>query len=78
VLALTTFRPDARSQWWWAKYAKLDDLVQDMKYQKKSEADASEEFKKFLHVHEPKYPGFGKCSFRVCRIMKSRTESYGY
>ena len=59
TLALSTFRPDARAQWWNAKYGKLDDLVLAMRFENKGEADASQEFRKFLEIHEPKYPGVG-------------------
>jgi hypothetical protein len=59
ALALAIFRPDARAQWWWAKYGKLDDLVLEMEREGKAEAVASKELREFLRVHEPKYPGFG-------------------
>lgn len=59
TLALAMFKPDARAQWWWAKYGKLDDLVQAMERENKTEADASKELREFLAAHEPKYPGLG-------------------
>ena len=36
TLALSIFKPDGRSQWWAAKYGKLDDLVRAIKYEKMS------------------------------------------
>jgi hypothetical protein len=60
TLALTAFRPDARAQWWWTKYAKLDDLVLEMEREGKTEAVASKELREFLRVHESKYPGLGR------------------
>jgi hypothetical protein len=59
AVALSMFKPDARAQWWWAKYGKLDDLVMAMEHEGQSEADASKELREFLKVHEPKYPGLG-------------------
>lgn len=59
ALALSTFKPDARAQWWSAKYGKLDDLVRAMEYEKMSESDASKELTQFLEKHEAKYPGLG-------------------
>lgn len=59
ALALSTFKPDARSQWWWAKYAMLDDLLQAMEYENKRDSEASKELREFLKIHEAKYPGFG-------------------
>lgn len=59
TLALSIFKPDGRSQWWAAKYGKLDDLVRAIKYEKMSESDASKALTSFLETHEPKYPGLG-------------------
>jgi hypothetical protein len=59
TLGLTTFKPDAKSQWWWAKWSKLDELIGALRYDGKSDSDAYKEWNKFIRAHETKYPGWG-------------------
>jgi hypothetical protein len=59
ALVPSTFKPDARSQWWSEKYGKLDDLVRAMEREGMSESEAGKELTRFLEEHEQKYPGVG-------------------
>ena len=56
---LSTFKPEAKSQWWWAKWSKLDELIGALRFGGKSDSDAWEEWNKFIRAHETKYPGWG-------------------
>jgi hypothetical protein len=58
-LTLNTYKPDARSQWWWAKWHKFDQLIRDLRYGGKIEKDANKEWNEFIKAHETKYPGWG-------------------
>jgi hypothetical protein len=57
---LSTFKPDAKSQWWWSKWSKLDEVLGALRYQRKNEADVQEEWNSFIRNHENKYPGSGR------------------
>lgn len=59
TIGITTFKPDAKSQWWWAKWSKLDEVIGSLRYESKSESDAHKEWNKFIRGHESKYPGWG-------------------
>jgi hypothetical protein len=59
ALTLTTFKPEARSLWWWAKYRKLDELVSAIEGKEKSTEEAKKELKKLLDLHNERYPGLG-------------------
>ena len=60
VLATTTFKFEARSDWWWAKHQTLEALYRGLKYEERVEKEVSQEMTAFLKKHEEKWPSFGK------------------
>ena len=59
VAILTANKFDARSQWWWGKYQKLDDLRRALRHEGKSEQEVSQDMSAFLKSYHDKYPGLG-------------------
>jgi hypothetical protein len=59
TLGITAFKPDAKSQWWWAKWSMLEGVTGSLRYEGKSESDAHKEWNAFIRGHESKHPGWG-------------------
>jgi len=60
VVALNTFRFEARARWWWKKVTYFQKWIYALKYQGADEKAVSEEMAKVLSAHEDEWPSFGK------------------
>jgi hypothetical protein len=60
VLATSTFRFEARADWWWSKHHAIDALHRGLTFEGKSDSEVSRELTAFLREHETKWPSFGK------------------
>jgi hypothetical protein len=59
VLVMTTFRFDARAQWWWARHHAMDALRRELEYEARSPADVNKDLTAFIKEHDGRWPGFG-------------------
>jgi hypothetical protein len=60
VAITNTCKFEARSDWWWEKFHKLDGLRLALLNEGKPIKDVSQEMRDFLDKHQEKWPGFGK------------------
>lgn len=60
VMALNTFKYEARAKWWWKKHSKFQRYLYALKHEGANENDVSKEMNKFLLAHEDDWPSFGK------------------
>ena len=60
VMALNTFKFEARAKWWWKKYSKFQQLYYALKHEGANEKSISKEMNEFLISHEQEWPSFGR------------------
>jgi hypothetical protein len=59
LLITDRFRFEARSNWWWKNYNKLDALRRELKPDGSNEAEISIKMDEFMEAHDKEWPGFG-------------------
>ena len=60
LLATSTFKFESRADWWWTKHHGLEALCRALRFEGKSEGDASREMTALIKELEGRWPSFGK------------------
>ena len=60
VLATSTFKFEARAEWWWTKHHALEAFHRGLKFEGRDEASVSRELTTLIKELEGTWPGFGK------------------